>query len=184
MAEELNGRWQLEDLDTTAPFVFVPFVDPRFKLLKSLNETDKNLIKTKIVKQMNDFSGAVHMDLESVEVTRDCESEGVPVSKKRKKVTALDKLLGPEKEQESLTAAEELEHYLAEKTLKRKSNTLSWWRENDKRFPQLSKVARCLLNIRATSTPSGRVFSVAGLTVNKLRSSLKPKNVDSLVFLN
>ena len=54
MAEELNGRWELEDLNTTAPFVFVLFVDPRFKLLESLNETDKRLIKTKIVKQMND----------------------------------------------------------------------------------------------------------------------------------
>ena len=116
---------------------------------------------------MNDFSGAVHTDLESVEVTRDSESEGVPVRKKRKKVTALDKLLGPENE-ESLTATEELEQYLAEKTVKRNSNPLSWWRENDKRFPQLSKVARCLLNIPATSTPSERVFSVAGLTVNKL----------------
>ena len=119
------------------------------------------------------------MDLESVEVTRDSESEEVPVRKKRKKVTAN---LGPEKEEESLTATEELEQYLAEKTVKRKSNPLSWWRENDKRFPQLSKVARCLLNIPAT--PSERVFSVAGLTVNKLQSSLKPKNVDSLVFLN
>ena len=117
-------------------------------------------------------------------MTRDSESEGVPVTKKRKKVTVLDKLLGPEKEEESLTADEELEQYLVEKTVKRKSNPLSWWRENDKRFPQLSKVARCLLNIPATFTPSERVFSVAGLTVNKLRSSLKRKNVDSLVFLN
>ena len=67
---------------------------------------------------MNDFSGAVHMDLESVEVTRESESEGVPVRKKGKKVTALDKLLRPEKEEESLTAAEELEQYLAERQLK------------------------------------------------------------------
>ena len=184
VAKELNRRWEFKDLDSSAPFVLAPLVDPRFKLLESLNETDKRLIKTEIVKQMNDFSGAVHTDLERVEVTRDRESEGVPVRKKRKKVTALDKLLGPEKEEESLTATEELQQYLAEKTVKRKSNPLSWWRENDKRFPQLSKVARCLLNIPATSTPSERVFSVAGLTVNKLRSSLKPKNVDSLVFLN
>ena len=45
-------------------------------------------------------SGAVHMDLESVEVTRDSESEGVLVRKKQKEVTALDKLFGPEKEEE------------------------------------------------------------------------------------
>ena len=55
MAEELNRRWELEDLDTSAPFVLAPLVDPRFKLLELLNETDKRLIKTEIVKQMNDF---------------------------------------------------------------------------------------------------------------------------------
>lgn len=186
VAEELTRRWELEDLDTSTPFVLAPLVDPRFKLLELLNERDKILIKAEIVKQMNDFSGKVCTDLESVQATtRDSEcEEGEPVRKKPKKVTALDKLLGVEKEEESLTATEELEQYLTEKTVKRKSNPLIWWKENKKRFPQLSKVARCLLNIPATSTPSERIFSVAGLTVNKLRSSLKPKNVDSLVFLN
>ena len=82
VVEELNRRWELEDLDTSVPFVLAPLVDPRFKLLESLNETDKRLIKTEIVKQMNKFSGAVHTDLESAEVTRDSESEGVPVRKK------------------------------------------------------------------------------------------------------
>ena len=183
VAEEPNRRWELEDLNTSAPFELAPLVDPRFKLFESLNETDKRLIKTEIVKQMNDFSAAVHMDLESVEVTRDSESEGVPVRKKQKSY-CFRKLWGPEKKEESLTATTKVEHYLSEKTVKRKSSPLIWWRENDKRFPKLSKVARCLLNIPATSTLSERVFSVAGLAVNKLRSSLKPKNVDSLVCLN
>ena len=49
MTEELNRRWELKDLDTSAPFVLAPLVDPRFKLLESLNETDKRLIKTEIV---------------------------------------------------------------------------------------------------------------------------------------
>lgn len=185
VAEELTKRWELENLDTSTPFVLAPLVDPRFKLLESLNETDKQLIKTEIVKQMNDFSGIACTDPESVEEStkKNDESEEEPV-KKKLKITALDKLLGPEKEEASLTTTEELEQYLAEKIVKRKTNPLTWWRENEKRFPQLSKIARCLLNILATSTPSERIFSVAGLTVNKLRSSLKPKNVDSLVFLN
>ena len=138
---------------------------------------------------MNDFLGIVHThtdpkNVASVEVsTRNAESEGEPV-KKKAKITALDKLLGPEKEEVSLTTTEELEQYLAEKMVKRKTNPLTWWKENEKRFPQLSKLARCLLNIPATSTPSERIFSVAGLTVNKQRCCLKPNNVDSLVFLN
>jgi len=146
VAEELTRRWEIKNLDTSTPFVFSPVVDPRFKLLASLSETDKQLIKTI---QINDLSGTVCIDPECVEVT-DFESEGEPV-KKKPKITALDKLLGPEKEEVSLTATEVLEQYLAEKVVKRKTNPLSWWKENEKRFPQLSKVARCLLNIPSTS---------------------------------
>ena len=41
-----------------------------------------------------------------------------------------------------------------------------------------------LIAVLLIGLPSERIFSVAGLTVNKQRCSLKPKNVDSLVFLN
>ena len=63
-------------------------------------------------------------------------------------------------------------------------NLIKWWKENCHRFPHLSKLAAEILNIPATSTASERTFSKAGLTVSSLRSCLKPKNVDALVFLN
>ena len=53
---------------------------------------------------MNDFSGIVRTDPESVKVStkKNGESEEEPV-KKKLKITALDKLLGPEKEEASLS---------------------------------------------------------------------------------
>ena len=59
---------------------------------------------------MNNFSGIVHTDPKSVEVLtkENDESKEEPV-KKMLKITALDKLLGPEKEEASFTTTEELE---------------------------------------------------------------------------
>lgn len=91
--------------------------------------------------------------------------------------------MGPWPEEETnvdRTCREELEEYLFEKAVLRATNPLTWWNDNQHRFPRLAKVAQSLLNVPATSTPAERVFSVAGLTVTKLRSCLKPSNVDVL----
>ena len=77
-----------------------------------------------------------------------------------------------------------MDHFLKMPALDPDSNALEWWKENAERFPTLSRVARQLLCIPATSVPSERIFSTAGNIVTKKRASLKPDNVDMLVFLN
>ena len=64
------------------------------------------------------------------------------------------------------------------------SNPLLWWKEHQAEFPQLSKLARRVLCIPATSAPSERIFSVAGLTVTKQRNRLTAENVALLVYLH
>ena len=83
-----------------------------------------------------------------------------------------------------LTARDELELYMSERPVARKESPLSWWKENEPRFPNLAKVAHGILGNPATPTPSERIFSNAGLTVTKSRSCLKPSNVDASIFLN
>ena len=63
------------------------------------------------------------------------------------------------------------------------TNPLLWWHKNSLAYPLLSKLAKKLLCIPATSAPSERVFSVAGRTITKLRSRLRPDNAACLVFL-
>ena len=81
------------------------------------------------------------------------------------------------------SSLEELGQFLAEK-VSRKTNPLNCWKNNTHRYLRVAKVARDVLAIPATSAPSERIFSTAGLTVTKLRSCLKPSSVDALVFLN
>ena len=50
--------------------------------------------------------------------------------------------------------------------------------------PVLSILARRILCIPATSAPSERVFSVAGLTISKCRTSILPQHASDLIFLH
>ena len=60
---------------------------------------------------------------------------------------------------------------------------LHWWKFQTSQLPRMSQLAKWVLCIPASSAPSERSFSAAGLLVNKLRTSLNPKNVDDLLLL-
>lgn len=63
------------------------------------------------------------------------------------------------------------------------SNPLLWWREFSASFPNLAILAKKYLCICDTSSPSERLFSVAGNIVTEKRSLLDPEKVNMLSFL-
>ncbi|XDV26376.1 hypothetical protein PO909_030116 [Leuciscus waleckii] len=86
----------------------------------------------------------------------------------------------PKREQ----ADAELSRYLQEEALDNSADPLMWWRDNESRFPLISKLARKYMCICATSTASERMFSTAGNIVTPVRCCLKPEKVNMLVFLS
>uniref|UniRef100_A0A1X7VLU2 HAT C-terminal dimerisation domain-containing protein n=1 Tax=Amphimedon queenslandica TaxID=400682 RepID=A0A1X7VLU2_AMPQE len=70
-------------------------------------------------------------------------------------------------EREAMSSKDELEYFSKEPVLDHNSDPLEWWRKNEERFPTLSKLARKLFCVVATSVPSERVFSVAGNIITK-----------------
>ena len=63
------------------------------------------------------------------------------------------------------------------------NNPLAWWKEHAATLPILSSLAHRTLCVPASSAPSERLFSLAGLTIAKDRAGLTPENAADLVFL-
>ena len=83
---------------------------------------------------------------------------------------------------QSSTAEKELNDFCVEPV--RIPNPLDWWKMSEKRYPAVAKLAKAYLSIPGTSVPSERAFSVARMTLTKLRSNLDPDTLDEIIFLN
>ena len=68
----------------------------------------------------------------------------------------------------------------------RPANTpiLEWWQAHSKLLPVLSRVAKWLLDVQATSVRSEGEFSAAGQVISRLRANLNPKRTRALTLLH
>ena len=62
------------------------------------------------------------------------------------------------------------------------SNPLSWWKTSGSKYSHIAQLARHHLSILGTAFRAERIFSMAGIIINKKRSALDSENVDCLVF--
>ena len=82
-----------------------------------------------------------------------------------------------------MTRQDELACYITDKP-SQEYEPMDRWLKKEAKYPKISNIARRILAIPATSVPSERIFSAAGLLINKLRSRLSSDIVDSIIFLN
>ena len=82
------------------------------------------------------------------------------------------------------SVTETVRAYLSDHMPSRESSPLQWWKMNSSQYNLLVTLVKRYLSVPATSTPSERIFSCAGLIANHLGSSLNPEHLNMLVFLN
>ncbi|CAM4611237.1 unnamed protein product [Leuciscus chuanchicus] len=195
--EEILSRWQ-------EVFVFqeggknvsliAAALDPRFRKLKFLSADDALKLQVQIQTVALDIRRKRR--LLQAAVGQEASASSPP---KKRSCSLLDTLLGTDSEGEdgneenihqedgdgdSETVRKEVLLYFGENPIPRDNNPLTWWKDNATRFPTLAAVAKSYLSIPATSTPSERLFSVAGNIVTKKRASLTPEHVEMLTFLH
>ncbi|XP_014437169.1 calcyclin-binding protein isoform X2 [Pelodiscus sinensis] len=169
---------------TGKPALIASLLDPRHKHLRFLSPVVQVAAKAKLLEL------ASRLEIEELPSAgaelRGAEPDELEEPPLKKKTSAIVMLLGEgytEKENED-AVEKELEDYFREPCLSLESSPLEWWKMNGQRFPRLAKLANSYLCIPGTSVPAERVFSNAGLTVNRLRSRLTPEHVNMLIFLN
>ncbi|KAH9628536.1 hypothetical protein HF086_001143 [Spodoptera exigua] len=77
-----------------------------------------------------------------------------------------------------------VKQYIELPYLDRKCDPLQFWNDKKCLFPQFSEIALKYLCIPASSVPSERLFSKAGILCNDRRNRLAPKKNDQILFLD
>ena len=150
-------------------------LDPRFKNTEYLRENEKKRTRRLLKEKFQEYKNYLH----------DSHEEAKHEQKQIKvKLTVLEKVF-KFSNASSTTNNEfgEIMKYFQVESISIAEDPIEWWKENSISFKILSLVARDLIFIPATSTPSERIFSKAGHIVSKKRSSLSSKSLDSLIFL-
>lgn len=76
---------------------------------------------------------------------------------------------------------DEYRFYELSKTGHAGDDVLAFWKQEEGRFPLLSRMARLVYTPTASSTASERVFSLAGLIRNKRRQRLNPELTEAIM---
>ncbi|KAI7799915.1 putative zinc finger BED domain-containing protein 1-like [Triplophysa rosa] len=137
---------------------------------------------------------AMRSEKESWKPTEEGQHQGVIVPR-REGESALENLLQSDtdslseeeeshEDQKIQMVRKEVQMYFSESQIPKQEDPLGWWKENEGRFPSMSKLARSFLCIPATSTPAERIFSAAGNICSQKRASLSSEHVDMLTFLH
>ncbi|XP_065911269.1 E3 SUMO-protein ligase ZBED1-like [Dysidea avara] len=168
------------------------FMDPRFKSLPFVSVDYKKEIHTNVNQQAIDLMRSSKRNLESSNKEVSGSGTGPPRKKRKHPNETWSVILGPmfKKESEDTCGTstddqvdKEFQKYLAEDLILIDDNPLKWWRDNQLRYPVLSKIAQQLLCIPATSVPCERLFSTSGNIITPKRASLDPNNASMLCFL-
>ncbi|RXM37071.1 Zinc finger BED domain-containing protein 4 [Acipenser ruthenus] len=201
VSKQLTKRFKLDQqgLAETLP-IMACLLDPRFKhlqFLQNVREAAKhhfselvlNLNQSRSCDSAAATVAAATCWLCDGDASESAAADAAPQTKKSKIEMDYAEMFGRHFEEgrnpRSARADSEINDYLKlTPHIPTMDNPLPWWKKRKGRYPRLAALARKYLATPSTSTPRERIFSLAGNTVNRHRSSLHSDHVDVLVFLN
>lgn len=191
LIENMEARFNLDDLCFTKTYYLSTFLDPRYKNFY-FDATQVERIRRAALREglrlsLDDENDDSDPETASKRSRLDNESEHD--SETHKLFWACfeeSSIEQPTEEQPKNATAEEIANYIALAKADRKINPYEWWAlsTNKNRFPILSKLAKRYLITPASSVYSERLFSEAGLIYEEKRNRLAPERAEKIVFLH
>lgn len=177
IASELLSRFQPDHLEkaSTVP-VLSCLLNPRHKHPNFLSKPQKKLAIDRLESELDEVPLKPALPpVQNKETTKEC------LPPKAKSQRMLDFLIDGHSDK---CVESEVSAYVREYVNTDDEDPISWWKQNSTKYPRLSVLAQCYLALPATSVPSERIFSSAGLILTKLCSRLSTFCVDQIIFLN
>ncbi len=191
--QRLKSRYDENDLSHLLNVA--TFLDPRYKadfIARSDDETNDAeplqlvLVKDELLQQ----AVLLHLPEQKNDVPPShCDASVTPPAPKKIKLSlgALTSLKKPQQPTPTQSPRDrlsnEIKQYQTYPVIDGDEDPLKWWQRNEVDYPLLCQLARKYLAIQASSSPSERLFSKAGLISTPSRAHLKPEKVDMLTFL-
>lgn len=171
----LNVRF--DKVESTAMYAVSTLLDPRFKIAAFLDVAKANEAKDVLKNELCTIAPPEMQEtVENVE-PGNCDGKSSLWNFLDSKVSAHTKHVDS-------SAAGQLLHYLDLPYEPRNSNPLLFWLKRKDINADLYQISTKYFSIPATSVPSERVFSKAGLLCNRRRNLLGSKKIDMILFLN
>ncbi|CAH1104096.1 unnamed protein product [Psylliodes chrysocephalus] len=179
LLDNLNTRFHL--IEDNKIFAEATFLDPRFKRHGFSKETTFETTKQSLISQVTAMINGQQQN--QIEIN---ESKAVVKPEKTSIWNEFDEKVNKlvQKNNPRAAAIIEINKYVDEPIHPRKSDPLEWWVQRSHTYPRLFELTKKKLCIVATSVPSERIFSKAGLTITDRRNQLSGKRVSQILFLN
>ena len=170
------------DASLTTPAMMATALDPRYKTLRFLPQEKRTRVFEAVEALLDDRAETAEQeDLPVAVPALAVKQESYDSPSKKLLLSCLAGDVVDLTQGQDSSVSQEVRAY--RDAIVSAPNPLLWWKLHRNQFPNLAKLARKYLGIPATEVPSERAFSAAGQTITKLRASLDPETVDSILFI-
>ncbi|XP_065674180.1 zinc finger BED domain-containing protein 4-like [Hydra vulgaris] len=191
LVEGLDARFPNSGIETPE-YVMCHFLDPRYKgsVINFADPEKYELIKVTAVQAIIDMKkrdgseSPTSNEISSPTLLESEEDEQEDVwEQANKKLYGKQQKRQNSKDDSFKEAQNEETLYVEEGCVHKDSNILQYWNNQQNKFPYLTRLARKMLCIPASSSTSERVFSTAGNILTERRTCLSIDNIEMLVFM-